>query len=174
MSYFAAEKVEELAWSENLDRLLEVEEDCKPGEVYYCTVHGFRSLDSTRCHLNQFVVTNKGNGFLRARNLPYVRLPATKCELPQLIVQNLDAQAEAAGYAAAVSLPYIIASISDEYLEGTLIVRITEDIEELADSGYANAVPLPYSPGSVYIQRIDMLDTEYAAMLEAKKYDTIL
>lgn len=172
MSYFAverekiaAQKVEEIARFENLDIFLEAEENCKPGEVMYCTVHGFRSLNSECRHLNQFVVTNKGAGFSRARNLPYIYLPATECELPQLIVECPCVQATTAGYAIAVKLPIVVASRIDEYPEGTMIVCITEDSEASVDSGYANAVPLPYSRNSVYIQKIDMLDTEYAAML---------
>jgi hypothetical protein len=56
MSYFAveqqtiaAQKIEEIAKSGNLDIFLDAEEDCNPGEVHYCTVHGFRSINSTRC-----------------------------------------------------------------------------------------------------------------------------
>ncbi len=173
MSYFAverekiaAQKAEEIAKFENLDIFLEAEEHCQPGEVMYCTVHGFRSLDFERCHLNQFVVTNKGVGFSKARNLPYIYLPVTKCEPPQLIVECPCIQATTVGYATAVRLPYAIAGKVDDYPQGTLIVCITEDSKNYAAFGYANAVPLPYSSDSVYVQKIDMLDTEYAAMLD--------
>jgi len=54
------------------------------------------------------------------------------------------------GYAQAVRLPYAIAGKIDEYPEGTMIVCITEDSEASADSGYANAVPLPYSQNTSY------------------------
>ncbi len=172
MSYFAverekiaAQKAEEIAKFENLDIFLEAEEHCQPGEVMYCTVHGFRSLDFERCHLNQFVVTNKGIGFSKARNLPYIYLPVTKCEPPQLIVECPCIQATAAGYATAIRLPYAIIGKIDEYPEGTMIVCITEDSEASVDSGYANAVPLPFDRDSVYIEKLNMLDTDYAAML---------
>ena len=89
----------------------------------------------------------------------------TLCEPSQLIVECPCVQAITAGYAQAVSLPIVVAGKIDEYPEGTLIVRITGDNQESAAFGYANAVPLPYSLDSVYIQKIDMLDTEYAAML---------
>lgn len=172
MSYFAVErekiavqKVEEICKSENLDIFSGVEENCQPGEVYYSTLHGFRTLDSERRHLNQFVVTNKGVGFSRARNLPYIYLPATECESSQLIVECPCIQVTAAGYGQAVKLPYAIASKIDEYPEGALVICITKNNEELSALGYANAVPLPYSPDSMYVQKIDMLDTEYAAVL---------
>ncbi len=172
MSYFAverekiaAQKVEEIARFENLDIFLEAEENCQPGEVMYCTVHGFRSLNSECRHLNQFVVANRGVGFSKARNLPYIYLPVTECELPQLIVECPCVQATIAGYAQAIKLPIAIAGKTDEYPEGTMVVCITKDNKESANSGYANADPLPYSPDSVYVHKIDMLDTEYAAML---------
>lgn len=172
MSYFAVErekiavqKVEEICKSENLDIFSGVEENCQSGEVYYSTLHGFRSLDSKRRYLNQFVVTNKGVGFSRARNLPYIYLPATEGEPSKFFVECPCVQATTAGYAQPVKLPYAIAGKIDEYPEGALVICIIENNEELSAFGYANAVPLPYSPGSVYIQKIDMLDTEYAAML---------
>jgi hypothetical protein len=62
-------------------------------------------------------------------------------------------------------LPYAIAGKIDEYPEGALVVCITEDSQEAANIGYINAVPLPYRKDYVYIQHIDMFDTEYAAML---------
>ena len=89
----------------------------------------------------------------------------TLCEPPQLIVESPCVQATTAGYATAILLPIAFASVGDEYPVGTLIVSITEDNKESTSFGYANAVLLPYSPNSVYIQKIDMLDTEYAAML---------
>lgn len=77
LSYFAPEqqamdvqKIEHLAKSENLDIFLEAQEDCEPGEVHYCTVHGFRSMDNTRCELNQFVVTKCGLGFQKGETCP--------------------------------------------------------------------------------------------------------
>lgn len=195
MSYFAVErhriatqKVEEITFSENLDRLLGVEKDCKPGDIYYFTVHGFRSLDSKRCNLNQFVITKKGQGFSKARDLPYIYREKTTWFPPQLIVFNPSEEATVAGYAAAIRLPYNIAGLGHDYPQGTLVVSLTMENEEVA-LGYANALRLPIERRSVYveelempdnnslpldqsdiyIQRIDMLDTEYAAMLEDSK-----
>ena len=82
----AAQKIEEIARSENLDIFLDAEEDCKPGEVHYCTVHGFRSINSTRCELNQFVVNKKGKGFSKGRDLPYLYRRGTTWFPPQLTV----------------------------------------------------------------------------------------
>ena len=167
----ATRKLEQVAKSENLDDFL-TGESSEPGIIEYSTTHGFRFLCPERPELNEFVVAKKGIRFSKARNLPYIYLQ-TKCEPPQLIVECHCVQASNAGYATAVRLPIAkpcvracaIAGRIDEYPEGTMVVRITEDNKESADSGYTNAVPLPYSPGSVYIQKIDMLDTEYAAML---------
>lgn len=96
------------------------------GNSDFETVHGLRSLNKDCPERNQFLVTGTGDGFARSKNLPYIYLPATKCESSQLIVENPCAEAVVAGYAQA------------------------ERIDE---------------QGSVYIERIDMLDTEYAAML---------
>ena len=52
----------------------------------------------------------------------------------------------------------------DDYPEGTLVVYLTTENEMIA-SGYADAVLLPLDRNSIYIEKIDMLDTEYAAML---------
>ena len=105
MSYFAveqqaiaAQQIEEIARSENLDIFLEAEEDCKPSEVYYCTIHGFRSMDLTRCELNQFVVTKKGLGFSKGRDLPYIYRRGNTWFPPQLTVQNPSESASMAGY----------------------------------------------------------------------------
>lgn len=191
ISYFAvereklaAQKAREIAFFENLDIFLGVEESCKPEEVYYCTVHGFRSLDSKRCNLNQFVVTKKGQGFSKAQDLPYIYQKKTTWFPPQLTVHTPSKEACNAGYAAAIKLPYTVAGIGHDYPPGTLIVSLTMENEELA-TGYANAIKLPVDYRSVYveelempdnnsllldtvdiyIERIDMLDTEYAAML---------
>ncbi len=164
-------RLEQIAKSENLDNFLAVE-NAEPGLIEYSTTHGFRTLCrdcfqhcplGNRPQVNQFVVAKKGNGFSLVRNLPYIYL---QCEPPQLIVENPIVEAIAYGYAQAIRLPYAIASVGDNYSEGTIIVCITEDNKESAAFGYANAAPLPYSQDSVYIQKIDMLDTEYAAMLE--------
>ena len=192
LSYFAveqqtiaAQKIEEIAKSENLDIFLDAEEDCKPGEVYYCTVHGFRSMDDTRCELNQFVVNKKGLGFLKGRDLPYIYRRGTTWFPPQLIVLYPSEEASIAGYAVAIKLPYTFAGLGHDYPQGTLVVYLTMENEEVA-TGYANAIRLPVDyrrvyvedlammpdnnllpldNGDIYIEHIDMLDTEYAAML---------
>ncbi len=156
-------KLEQTAKSENLDDFLAVESS-ELGIIEYSTNHGLRVLCPDCPEVNQFVIVKKGNRFSKASNLPYIYLQ-TLCEPPQLIVEIPCVQAATAGYAQPVRLPYAIASKIDEYPEGTLIICITEDNQESAAFGYTNAVPLPYSPDSAYIQKIDMLDTEYAAML---------
>ena len=160
----AHRRLEQIAKSEEIDDF-QVVESSELGVMEYSTTHGFRVLYRDRPQINQFVVAKKGNGFAKARNLPYIYLQ-TLCEPSQLIVESPCIQATAAGYTTAVRLPIAVAGKIDEYPEGTMIVRITEDSEASVDSGYANAVPLPYSRESVYIQKIDMLDTEYAAMLD--------
>ena len=192
LSYFtveqqaiAAQKIEEIAKSENLDIFLDAEEDCKPGEVYYCTVHGFRSINSTYSELNQFVVNKKGKGFLKGRDLPYLYRRRTTWFPPQLTVLSPSEEASIAGYAAAIKLPYTIAGFGHDYPQGTLVVCLIMENEEVA-IGYANAISLPVDyrrvyvedlaimpnndslpldNGDIYIEHIDMLDTEYAAML---------
>jgi len=159
----AARRLEQIAKSENLDDFLEVEE-LQAGLIEYSTTHGLRVLCPDHPEVNQFVSIKKGNRFAKAKNLPYIYL-RTKCEPPQLIVESPSADAIGYGYATAVRLPYRIASKIDEYPEGTMIVCITDDNQKSAASCYANALPLPYSADSVCIQEIDMLDTEYAAML---------
>jgi hypothetical protein len=156
-------KLEQIAISENLDDFLAIE-NSKPGIIEYSTTYGFRILCPELPELNQFVITKKGNGFAKARNLPYIYLQ-TKCEPPQLIVESPSEEAIGYGYAQAVKLPCVIAGITNEYPEGTMVVCITKDNQESAAFGYANAMPLPYQKDDIYIQRIDMLDTEYAAML---------
>jgi hypothetical protein len=158
----AALKLKEIAKSENLDNFLGVE-NLLAGEIDYFTTHGFRTLNCNRQGRNQFVVAKRGNGFSIAKNLPYIYLQ--KCEPPQLIVESPSSEATGYGYAQAFRLPYAIASKIDEYPEGTMIVCITKDNEESAAFGYANAVPLPYQKSDICIEKIDMLDTEYAAML---------
>ncbi len=160
----ATHRLEQIARSEKLDNFLAVESS-EPGIIEYSTTHGLRVLCRDCPQANQFVITEKGNGFAKARNLPYIYLQ-TLCEPSQLIVESPSADAIGYGYATAVRLSYRIASKIDEYPEGTMIVCITDDNQKSAAFGYANAVPLPYSRESVYVQKIDMLDTEYAAMLD--------
>lgn len=161
-------RLERIAKFENLDNF-SVVENSEPGLIEYSTAHGFRVLCPECPELNEFVVAKKGIGFSKARNLPYTYLQ-TLCEPPQLIVECPCAQATTAGYAQAVKLPYAIADKIDEYPEGALVVCITEDSEASASSGYADAVALPYSQNSVYIQRIDMLDTEHATLVDFQRF----
>ncbi len=159
----ANRKLEQVANAENLDDFLAVESS-EPGTIEYSTNHGCRFLCPECPQLNEFVITKKGNGFAKARNLPYIYLQ-TKCEPTGLIVESPSIDAIGYGYATAMKLPYTIAGIGHDYPEGTLVVCVSLDNERAA-ACYANAIPLPYSPDSVYIQKIDMLDTEYAAMLD--------
>ena len=160
----AARKLKEVAKSENLDNFLGIE-NLSAGEIDYCTIHGFRGLNCDLQGKNQFVVAKKGNGFSIARPLPYIYLPVSKCEPPQLIVESPSESASAAGYAKAVRLPYAVDRIND-YPQGATIVCIAEDNEEAGTFDYANVVPLPFECDSVYVKDLRMLDTEYAAMLE--------
>jgi hypothetical protein len=118
--------------------------------------------------------------------LPYIYSRGTTWFPPQLIVQNPSKSASIAGYAVAIKLPYTIAGIGHDYPQGTLVVCLTMENEKVA-TGYANAISLPVDyirvyveelamipnndllprdTGDIYIEHIDMLDTEYAAMLE--------
>lgn len=157
-------RLKEIAKLENLDNFLVIE-NLSAGEIEYITTHGFQTLNCHRPDRNQFVVAKKGNGFSIAKNLPYIYLPISKCEPPQLIVESPSESATTAGYAQAVKLPYAIAGIEHDYPEGTLVVCVTVDNERAAIN-YANASPLPYDRKSVYIKDLKMLDTEYAALLE--------
>ncbi len=168
----AHRRLEQTAKSENLDNFRAVESS-EPEIIEYSTTHGFRVLCpdcfqhcplGNRPQANQFVITKKGNGFAKARNLPYIYL-RTLCEPTGLTVECPCIEAIGYGYATAMKLPYTIAGIGHDYPEGTLVVCVSLDNERAA-ACYANAIPLPYSPDSVYIQKIDMLDTEYAAMLD--------
>ena len=77
-------------------------------------------------------------------------------------------EARAAGYNNAISLPYYFASESDEYPPSTLVVRVWD--EEARAAGYDNAVRLNNS--LPYIKDLGMLDTEYAAMLQAEEQNS--
>lgn len=156
------------AISENLDKFLQIDSEYE-GALDYQTTHGLRSVNSKRPEHNQFLVTKKGDGFARPKDLPYVYFPAKEGYPPQLIVQHVCAEASEAGYVRAIQLPYFIRGEerlypTGDYPEGTLVVYLTTE-NELIASGYANAVLLPLDRNSIYIEKIDMLDTEYAAML---------
>lgn len=156
------------AISENLDKFLQIDSEYE-GALDYQTAHGLRSVNSKRPEHNQFLVTKKGDGFARSRNLPYLYFPAKEGYPSQLIVEDVCAEASEAGYIRAIQLPYFIRGeerlySTDDEPEGTLIVYLTTE-NELIATGYANAVLLPVDRNSIYIEKIDMLDTEYAAML---------
>ena len=142
-------------------------------------------MDRARCELNQFVVTKKGLGFLKGQDLPYIYCRGTTWFPHHLIVHTPSEEARIAGYAAAIRLPYTIAGIGHDYPQGTLVVCLTLENEKVA-TGYANAIRLPVDyrrvyvedlaimpnndllpldQSDIYIEHIDMLDTEYAAML---------
>jgi hypothetical protein len=153
--------------SENLDKFIQIDSQYE-GALDYQTFHGLRSVNSKRPEHNQFLITKKGNGFARPKNLPYLYFPAKEDYPSQLIVGSICAEANLAGYIAAIQLPYFITGeerFYDDYPEGTLVVNLTTENEHIA-TGYANAVSLPLNQNSIYIEKIDMLDTEYATMLE--------
>ena len=157
------------AISENLDEFIQIDSEYE-GALDYQTFHGLRSLNSKRPERNQFLVTRKGDGFARPKDLPYVYFPAKEgYPTPELRVEIVCAEASLAGYVPAIRLPYSITGEKcfspEDYPEGTLVVHLTTENEQIA-TGYANAVLLPLDRNSVYIEKIDMLDTEYAAMLE--------
>ncbi|WP_009631589.1 hypothetical protein [Synechocystis sp. PCC 7509] len=156
------------AISENLDEFLQIDSQYK-GTLNYATVHGLRTV-SDRLEHNQFLITGKGGGFARPKNLPYLYFSAREDYPSQLVVVSVCAEANLAGYIEAIQLPCFITGEErfypeDDYPEGTLVVHLTTENEQIA-TGYANAVLLPLDRNSIYIEKIDMLDTEYAAMLE--------
>lgn len=154
----------EIAIAEKLDEFVEME-SCNESRAEYNTVHGWRMLSSDRPGLNEFFVFKKGDGFAKALAMPYIRFTDGVSKTPQLIVQSIVSDAAIVGYAAAVSLPYYITGTSDGYPTGTLVVRINETNSEAIGEGYANAVPMPISKSDIYIENMQMLDTEYADSL---------
>ncbi len=156
------------AISENLDEFLQIDSQYE-GALDYATVHGLRTV-SDRPEHNQFLITGKGGGFARPLNLPYLYFPAREDYPSQLVVVSVCAEANLAGYIEAIQLPCFITGEErfypeDDYPEGTLVVHLTTENEQIA-TGYANVVLLPLYRNSIYIEKIDMLDTDYAAMLE--------
>ncbi len=83
--------------SENLDKFLQIDSEYE-GALDYQTTHGLRSVKSERPEHNQFLVTKKGDGFARPKDLPYVYFPAKEGYPSQLIVQHVCAEASEAGY----------------------------------------------------------------------------
>lgn len=156
------------AISENLDEFVQIDSQYK-GTIDYQTVHGLRSVNNNVPKDNKFLITGTGDGFAKPRNLPYLYFPAKESYPAALIVESACAEARLAGYVPALQLPYFIRGEErlypeDDYPEGTLVVYLTTE-NELIASGYANAVLLPLDRNSIYIEKMDMLDTEYAAML---------
>lgn len=86
-------------------------------------------------------------------------------KVPQLVVQSIVSDAAIVGYAAAISLPYYVTGTSDGYPMGTLVVRIDETNTEAIGEGYANALPRVVSRSDIYVEDLQILDTEYAASL---------
>lgn len=164
----------EIALCEGLDEFVGIA-DCDEKKVEYYTVHGWRNLSHARPELNQFFVLKTGAGFARAIAMPYVRSLNIVNQIPQLIVEWIVSDAATAGYAKAVKLPYYTAGGVDAFPIGTLVVCINENNLEALSAGYANAL-LVLSKGvsyrrrdicEVYIEDLQMLDTEYAAPLLA-------
>lgn len=157
----------EIAIAEKLDKFVEFVEsyhDVK-SQVEYITVHGWRVLSSDRPGLNQFYVFNRGDGFVKALEMPYIRFIDGVSNTPQLVVQAIVSESAIVGYAAAVALPYYIAGTSEGYPTGALVVRIDQTNSEAIGEGYANALPRVVSRSDVYIEDLQILDTDYAASL---------
>lgn len=105
--------------------------------------------------------------------MPYVRSLDSNNRVGQLIVERIVCDAAAAGYAKAIDLPYYTAGSLDASPAGTLVVSINAHNCEAESAGYSNAIMA--SPdcdrGSqsdrfeVYIEDMQMLDTDYAASL---------
>lgn len=111
-------------------------------------------------------------GYAAAKPLPYYFASELDEYPPSTLVvwvtPFLHQEARAAGYNNAISLPYYFASESDEYPPSTLVVRVWD--EEARAAGYDNAVRLNNS--LPYIKDLGMLDTEYAAMLQAEEQNS--
>ncbi len=161
------------ASAENLDRVVELE-NCSVGRVEYCTVHGCRVLSCDLPELNLFVVLKNGEGFAGAQLLPYDYSPTNRFRHSKLVVTCIPTDtASEAGYARAIALPYIHVDLVLFYPLGTLVVCVRDDNAEAIGAGYANAVLLSGKGVSgiqrdcseVYIEDMQMLDTDYAASL---------
>lgn len=69
-------------------------------------------------------------------------------------------------FAKALLLPYMVYRYSDEYPDGTLVVYADTWDEDARAAGYASAVPLSVPLETpLYIEHLDMLDTEYVALI---------
>lgn len=164
--------IENLDITENLDEFSHIERQHER-TLDYSTVHGLRTL-SDRPERNQFLITGNGDGFARPRNLPYLYFPAKESYPPELMVVCPCVEATKAGFEEAIKLPLLIISEEypypeDNYPIGTLVVYLTTENERIA-TGYANAVPLPFDRDNVYIEKLDMLDTEYAALVDFQRF----
>lgn len=163
----------EIAKSERLDEFVEIESE-KAEVLEYCTVHGCRILSNNRPELNLFVVLKKGEEFAEAHLLPYAYSPTTRFRHSKLVVTCIPSDtATEAGYARAISLPYIRVDLAIFYPLGTLLVCVSDDNAEATEAGYANAVSLSNKGflgsqrdcAEVYIEDLRMLDTDYADSL---------
>lgn len=162
----------EIAIAEGLDEFVELETS-EGGTVKYSTVHGCRTLSSDRPELSSFVVLTKGFGYAKAVPLPYNRyLP--NCEFnDHRLVRDLSPIPTAiyAAYGKAAQLPdevylkFHSTCCFNICLPNSLKVSINSQNEEATSAGYANAVPIPISKNDIYIEDLQMLDTEYAASL---------
>ena len=158
------------AFAEKIDEFMEIA-DCNDRKVYYYTGHGERTLSFAHPELNEFYIFKTGDGFAKALGVP-CDLDKTN-QIPQLIVEYVVPDAEEAGYAKAVKLPYYIADNFSAESAGALVVSIIDNNWEAMDAGYRNAVSLSREGVScfdrdlskVYIEDMQILDTEYAASL---------
>jgi CheY-like chemotaxis protein len=122
-------------------------------------------------------------GFEEAEPLPYYFASESDQYPPSTLVVRVsysNREARAAGYDDAVPLipeemanaeyakskplPYYVASESSQYPPSTLVVRVSYSNYEARAAGYDDAVPLIFRSNNVRV--LDMLDTEYAAMLQ--------
>jgi hypothetical protein len=112
--------------------------------------------------------SSRKNCFAEGVRQPYIILSDYSGDYPtQVLVVYPAAGGEevtTAGYAAAKPLPYYVASELDEYPPSTLVVCVRD--EEARAAGYDNAISLST------VQHLHMLDTEYAAMLQAEEQNS--
>lgn len=130
-------------------------------------------LDKSVLIVSDAVEEAKTAGYARAVPLPYDRyLPDSEFNQPRLTGDlNHIPPAMYAAYGKAIESP------DEVYLRfhstccfticipNSLEVYINSQNEEATSAGYANAVPLPISISNIYIEDLQMLDTDYAASL---------
>lgn len=107
-------------------------------------------------------------GYARAVPLPYKYLPNPESTFPWL-ARDLThiPTAMYSVYSKSVELPDMAYSACcfTICLPNSLEVCINGHNEEATSAGYANAVPLPISRSNIYVDDLNMLDTDYAASL---------